>query len=221
MKIDQIIRSKRKTISIIIQRDGRLVVRAPLKAGNKQIIEFVDKKSDWIKSKQELVQTTYPKPTPKEFVNGEGFWYLGKIYPLEIVDAAKKSLVLKDLFLLDKASVATAQLVFIDWYRKQAAQILTERTSWLAGKYGFHYQRVKITSAQTRWGSCSLKGSLCFPWRLVMAPMSVIDYVVIHELVHTQEHNHRKAFWDKVIAIIPDYKNKIEWLKINSNLLCL
>ncbi|NPV77748.1 MAG: M48 family metallopeptidase, partial [Anaerolineae bacterium] len=76
-------------------------------------------------------------------------------------------------------------------------------------------KQIKITSAKTRWGSCSAKGTVSFPWRLVMAPVPVIDYVVVHELVHILEKNHSRAFWNKVRAIMPDYQQKIRWLEVN------
>jgi predicted metal-dependent hydrolase len=99
--------------------------------------------------------------------------------------------------------------------------MIAERVAWYAAKYGFTYKQVKITSAQTRWGSCSAKGTLSFAWRLVMAPVPEIDFVVVHELVHTVEKNHGKAFWAKVKAILPDYKQRIEWLEVNGHLLKL
>ena len=77
-----------------------------------------------------------------------------------------------------------------------------------AKKRGLKYNKINITNAQKRWGSCSSKGNLNFSWRLVMAPLPVLDYVVIHELVHLEERNHGKSFWDKVKMLMPDHKNK-------------
>jgi len=85
MKIDQIIRTKRHTIALIVNQDGRLVVRAPLRANQKQIEQVVEQKTEWIKSKQELVSATFSRFMPKEYVNGEEFLYLGKSYRLAIV----------------------------------------------------------------------------------------------------------------------------------------
>ena len=91
----------------------------------------------------------------------------------------------------------------------------------LASQLGFQYKKIRIGSAATRWGSCSSSGALSFTWRLVMAPMAIIDYVIIHELVHTVEHNHGRAFWDKVKTILPDFKPRMAWLKANGALLRL
>ncbi len=219
MPIDEIVRTNRKTIALIVQRDGRLVVRAPAKAKDDAIRALVEKKAEWIKAKQELVKTTYPPYVPKEFVNGEGFWYLGHIYRLQIVDDKQPSIILNGNFQLAAAALPKAPRVFEHWYREQALQVISERAKWYAENHGYTFNRIKITSAQTRWGSCSTKGTLSFAWRLVMAPVPVIDYVVAHELVHMEEKSHSKEFWRKIKLLIPDYKQRIEWLENNGHLL--
>ncbi len=221
MKIDRLIRSKRKTIALIVDRDGQLLVRAPLKASTRQIDDFVTQKADWIRTTQEKVRLTYQKMRPKEYINGEGFLYLGKIYKLEISAWANRPLALNGDFILKKAYLPKAEQIFTRWYREQARLIIAERVGWFARKYGFSFKQIKITSARTRWGSCSSRGSLNFAWRLVMAPVETIDYVVVHELVHTIEKSHGKLFWGKVAAILPDYKKQIEWLKTNGHTLTL
>ena len=219
--IDEIIRTKRKSIALIVQRDGSLTVRAPLRASEKEINRIVEKKAEWIKAKQKLVKSVYPVAKPKEFVNGEGFWYLGKIHRLSIVDDEILLLNLNGNFYISRTNLPTAEAIFTKWYRKQAEQIISERVQWYAAKHGFDYSQVKITSARTRWGSCNSKGILCFTWRLVMAPVPVIDYVAVHELLHTQVKNHSRVYWSKLRLILPDYKQRIEWLEINGHLLNL
>lgn len=221
IKIDKIIRTKRRSIALIIQQDGSLLVRAPIRASDRTIRAFVEKKAGWIQSKQALVKSVYPQAVEKKYVNGESFWYLGILYPLEIVDRANQPIEFHERFLLDRSVLPKAQWYFTQWYKEQAFQIISERVREYADKNGFIYRQVKITSAQRRWGSCSAKGSLCFSWRLVMAPLHVIDYVVVHELAHLKEKNHGKTFWAKVCALMPDYKQKIEWLKINGHVLSI
>jgi predicted metal-dependent hydrolase len=221
MKIDRLIRSKRKSIALIVDREGQLLVRAPLKASAYQIEDFVAKKADWIHTAQKKVRLTYQKVRPKEYVNGEGFLFLGKIYPLEIAARANHPLVLDGGFILKKNYLPKAEQIFTRWYREQARLFISERVAWFARQYEFAYKQIKITSARTRWGSCSSRGSLNFAWRLVMAPKEIIDYVVVHELVHTIEKSHRKLFWGKVAAILPGYKQQKEWLKINGHTLTL
>jgi len=221
MKIDQIISSRRKTFALIVQRDGSLVVRAPLRASDKQIQELVQKKQKWIKAKQEVARRTYARTHPKEYANGEGFLYLGESYKLAIVDGNQPPLSLGDQFYLSTSALPHAATVFKAWYTQQAKRVISERVAWYASQNGFVYQQVKITSARTRWGSCSPHGSLNFSWRLIMAPMRVIDYVVIHELVHLQQKNHSKTYWEKVKRLMPDYQQQIHWLNANGHTLRL
>ncbi|MDM7987323.1 MAG: M48 family metallopeptidase, partial [Smithella sp.] len=120
---------------------------------------------------------------------------------------------------LDRNVLFQAKEVFIHWYKEKANEVISERVAWYSDKMGIQVKQIKITSATTRWGSCSSKGTVSFPWRLVMAPVPVIDYVVVHELVHILEKNHGKAFWKKVRAIMPDYQQKIRWLEVNGHIL--
>lgn len=221
IKIDKIIRTKRRSIALIIQPNGDLLVRAPIRASEKTIMAFVRKNAAWIQSKQQQVKSVYPQGIEKKYVNGESFWYLGKTYPLEIVEDAKIPLEYGERFILRRKALPKAQAYFVKWYKEQAGKIIAERVQELAAGNGFIYRQVKITSARTRWGSCSAKGSLCFSWRLVMAPLPVIDYVVVHELVHLKERNHGKGFWARVQAILPDYKQRTEWLKKNGRFLTI
>ena len=165
MKIDQIIRTRRKTFALIVQRDGSLVVRAPLRASDKQIGDLVQEKEKWIIAKQEAARRMYANTRPKEFVNGEGFLYLGKSYKLAIVDGNRPALSLSDQFYLTKSALPHAEAVFKAWYKQRAKQIISERAAWYAAQNGFVYQRISITGARTRWGSCGRRGTLNFTWR--------------------------------------------------------
>jgi predicted metal-dependent hydrolase len=213
MQIDKIIHTRRKTISLMVMPDGRLVVRAPLRATKKQIIELVNQKLEWILIHQALADKARQLSPEKQYVNGECFWFLGAPNRLEIITGAQHALELKDgVFRLDRSALPAARQILVQWYRTQAHIVFKQRVESLAAQYGFKYKTVKITSAQTRWGSCSISGSLNFPWRLVMAPLEVIDYVVVHELVHTVIHNHSQAFWDKLRTFIPDFNRHRQWL---------
>lgn len=199
MKIDQIIRSNRKTIALIVRRDGLLIVRAPHRVSNAQILRFVEEKTGWIQEKQAEARQRAAQKASKQFAGGEKFQFLGDEYPLEIASQGRASLCLDNgRFLMDKSALPRAKEIFAAWYKKQSRQVLEERVKLYAARYQLSYQKIKITSARTRWGSCSSNGTLCFTWRLVMAPLPVIDYVVVHELAHLLEKNHSKRFWDKV-----------------------
>jgi predicted metal-dependent hydrolase len=221
IEIEKIVRTKRKTIALHITDDATLIVRAPLKASEKTIMGVVLKHKKWIEEKKREIKARDPKFSPKEFVNGEGFLYLGGWYRLKIVDNQEVPLKFEDGFYLSRKALPQAKYAFIEWYKNMAYEKISERVNWYAQQRGFKYKKVNITSAQRRWGSSSSNGNLNFPWRLIMAPLTVIDYVVIHELVHTVERNHSKAFWGKVKMLMPNYEIHKELLRKNGYLLRL
>ena len=126
----------------------------------------------------------------------------------------EKSFLLSDSY-KDRAK---AEEVFCTWYREQARAVLSDRVSAYAQQWGFPQPSIRITAAKTRWGSCSSRGGLNFTWRLVQAPLEIIDYVVVHELCHMKQHNHSRAFWALVAEILPDYQKHRYWLKENGYL---
>lgn len=95
----------------------------------------------------------------------------------------------------------------------KARDYIPNRVRELAYKFWFSYNFIKITSAKTRWGSCTSKKNLNFSYRLILTPKDVIDYVIIHELSHLKHMNHSKRFWREVASMMPDYKKKELWLK--------
>jgi predicted metal-dependent hydrolase len=218
-EIYKIIRTDRKTIALQIMDDGKLLIKAPLKVSNEAIMRVVLKKRKWIEDRIKEVLSR-PRAGKKEFVNGEGFWYLGRIYKLHIVENQEEPLRFENGFFLSKKFLPHAREVFIAWYKKAALEKISQRVEFYAKMAGLKYGRIRITDAQRRWGSCS-GNNLNFSWRLIMAPLSVIDYVVVHELAHIEEKNHGKWFWTKVKVLMPDYEKYHQWLKENGHLLRL
>lgn len=220
IEASQIFRSKRKTIALIVKPDGSLIVRAPLRTPEGIIHEFIQKNTGWVMKKQAEARAALPPP-PRKYIPGELFLYLGTSYPLCIAPGQKQPLVFDEGFQLAEAVQEKADLVFEQWYRRQAKTIISERVALYAKQHGFHPGRVGITAARTRWGSCGATGALNFSWRLIMAPMESIDYVVLHELVHTVVHNHSRQFWNTVETIMPDYKERRKWLQTHAQQIML
>ena len=219
--IDHLIHSKRKTVALIVQRDGTLTVRAPLRMSDIHIREFIQNHAEWIREKQAQAKAA-PPPPKKIFVDGETFLYLGKEYPLSIVAHQRPALTFRGTkFHLANTNVQRGRQAFIRWYRARALTDISERVAILAKQYNYTYRKIRISSARTRWGSCSTNGILSFTWRLVLAPPEVIDYVVVHELAHTQIRNHSPIFWNKVEEIKPEFKRYVSWLKKNGRYLTL
>ena len=214
--IDKIIRSKRKSIALVVQPDGKLIVRAPKRATKRQINALVKKHADWIEKKQAQFLAEAESFSPRKFLKGDEFFFLGKSYLLQITGAKKTILRLwGEHFQLAKSVQEDAEWYFEQWYKREARKVFIERVEFYAKRYDFEYAKLKLSSARTRWGSCSSNGNINLTWRLVMMPREIIDYVVVHELSHLKEHNHSKAFWAQVEAILPDYKERRKWLKEN------
>lgn len=219
-RISQIIRAKRKTIALIIKDDATLAVKAPEKTSDEEIYEVIKKHRRWIKKHLEYI-SHLEKKEEKKFVSGENFLLLGRTYRLFLVNNQDVPLKFEKGFYLDERFADIARDLFVDFYKKTAKAIIEERVEYYSKIGGFEYKGVKITSATKRWGSCSRDNNLSFTYKLIMAPLSVVDYVVVHELCHTVEHNHSKAFWEKVCAIMPNYKDSKVWLKKQGHLLDL
>ena len=211
--IDEIIRSNRKSFGLEIKPDGRLIVRAPRAATRAQIEDILAKKSRWITKTQTRLAKQFPALKPKTFIPGETFWYLGEEYSLRLTDRQRPPLDLEGTFNLSRAAQDRAKAVFIEWYREETRAITQHLIETYAKTYGFKIKNVRITSARTRWGSCSGKNNVNFTYRLSMAPLKVIEYVVVHELVHLKIRNHSKKYWDAVEKIRPDYQADRAWLK--------
>jgi len=213
---NKIIRSKRRTIALSISPDATLVVRAPLRVPVSYIEDFIERKSHWINQKiQEMLAR--PKKSTKNFVDGEEFLFLGHRYQLQISDGRK--IILYDKLIFPESFLTNPKEKLTTWYKLQAQELINKRVQALAAQMNVKYSSIKIGSATHRWGSCSASGNLNFTWRLIMAPIEVVDYVIVHELTHITEKNHSSRFWAKVRTFAPDYKSQHKWLKNNDHLL--
>ena len=153
------------------------------------------------------------------YKSGDILPYLGQDYILEVrqYPSYRKpgvQLVGERLLVLTaKTDPATVGKAVLEWYCARACRIIPERVEFYRKQIGKPVNSIRIKDVRSRWGSCSSKANLNFNWRLVLAPMEVLDYVVVHEMCHLKEMNHSKAFWDLVGEILPDYQKQREWLK--------
>ncbi len=214
IQIDKLTRSKRRTIALIIERDGTLTVRAPMRAPQALIQKFIQQKADWIARTREKIKAIVTTPA-KQYINGETFPFLGSSFDLKLVGSQRPLLQFDNGFTLNRAAQTKGERVFTRWYKERALEIIAERVKQYSQQYNFTPKQVKITSAKTRWGSCSSNGALNFTWRLVMAPLDVIDYVVAHELAHLRVKDHSTKFWNEVESIYPEYRKQRKWLREN------
>jgi predicted metal-dependent hydrolase len=216
-----VIRSRRKTIAVEITKEGDVLVRAPLKLARREVLAFVHQSSGWIARKLAQARVLQEERTARRFQEGEPFSFLGEQHRLRYVAGGEYLLKENGEFLLGADLSARAGALFRTWYRARAREILEDRVAYFALRMGLTCRSVRITDAKERWGSCNAAGSLNFAWRLVMAPPPVIDYVIVHELVHLVEMNHSRMFWGRVGRILPDYAQRRKWLRDNEHLLTL
>jgi predicted metal-dependent hydrolase len=222
----RIIRSKRRrrTLALFIERDGAVVVRVPLRVTQEAVHRFVKEKERWIHRKLNQIREHQERCESKEFVPGERFFYLGHPYTLQMAQDGEDQRPLvfgEGLFRLRAGFRERTKDLFVQWYRGQAETVIRQRIEHYQDRIQVRPRRERITSAKYQWGGCSAKNTLTFTWRLMMAPLSVIDYVVVHELAHIREKNHSPRFWKIVEQQLPDYRDLRKWLKDHGHLLTL
>jgi predicted metal-dependent hydrolase len=219
IKIDRIIRSHRKTIGLQITKDASLIVRAPYFASKDFIYKLIHRKVSWIKTKQDYFKQRQNKTLVRKFLPGEEFLFLGQSYPLMVNENLPEAVVMDNALMISPEALGRARDHLECWYKAQALEYITRRAAYYAGISGLKYRSVRVNNASTRWGSCGYKDSLNFTWRLIMAPARVVDYVIIHELMHLKQKNHSRKFWAEVALMSPDYKLDEHWIKKNGHLL--
>jgi predicted metal-dependent hydrolase len=214
-------RKRRKTISLQIGDKSELVIAAPHFTPISEIDRFVQEKQSWIHQAIQNHKEAFIKNKAKEYIPGERFYYLGESFPLETFfeQNEKEGLVFWDnRFYLNAPDVeAKKREYFIKWYKSKAREYFAERVNFYSRELNLRAKSVRVTSAEKRWGSCSGKDNLSFSFRLIMAPPLVIDYVVVHELMHIKEKNHSSRFWQLMEKAMPQYKLHRRWFKDNNH----
>lgn len=213
-----LIRSRRKTLGIVIRR-GSVQVRAPQKLALASIVAFVEQKTPWIQTVLER-HSQQPAPLQRCFEDGETLYYLGQKKTLRLLaGSAHRVQLLEDELWVQRRNLGTEQArrrQLADWYRQQAEVYFTQRCDYFAERLGLQPRALKVRLYKSRWGSCTQSGAVHFNWLLMMAPPAVLDYVVVHELCHLRYFDHSPAFWALVNKAMPDYKTHTAWLKQQS-----
>ena len=210
----QIIRSNRKTLSLSINKNADLVVRAPHHVSFNEIQKFISEKSAWIDNNQSLIKAQL-KDNENQNSSGQCL-YLGSLYPLKIDNNSVEPISFNGhMFTITNFNRERISLLLKSWYKKRFMEVAMPRLSYFSDKYKLKVNQVRVKEQKTLWGSCSSKNNINLNYLLIMAPMKVIDYVIVHELVHTIHKNHSAKFWQKVETIMPNYKDARYWLKEN------
>ena len=194
---------------------------APYHAPKWEVEKFIQGKESWIVEKISEKEKQ-AREAKRAFLPGEKFLYLGEWYPLEIYEPNQKESPLRlsfGKFILNKDHWEKARDLFVEWYKKEAREKIAERINYYSDRVHLFPEGIRITSAKSRWGSCSRDNRLSFSWRIIMASLTIIDYILIHELVHIREKNHSRQFWTTLESILPDYRKHRVWLRENGHLL--
>ncbi|MDW7670447.1 MAG: SprT family zinc-dependent metalloprotease [Bacillota bacterium] len=210
---------KRKTLGIQVEAPDQVRVTAPLRTPEVRIKEVVENKSKWILEKLAHLREREAKKERKQFLDGERFHYLGERYPLDIVHDGSLRVpevkLVQDTFcvLVPNEDPNLIRSALENWYRERALDEINQRVAAFQPLFQVQPTAVKVKTQQKRWGSCTSRGNLLFNWKLIMAPGSLLDYVVVHEMCHLVHLNHSKAFWQLVEKVMPDYQKRRQALR--------
>ena len=212
MNPNKIIRSKRKTLSLTINENAELIIRAPKRLSIEKIQDFINEKENWINRKKRLIENQIKDVT----INHNKLLYLGDLFPINVEQNASKELFFTgEEFIANSIEPDSLSLSIKKWYKNKFKEIALPRVAYFANKHNLMVNQVRIKNQKTMWGSCSSKNNINLNYLLLMAPMGVIDYVIVHELVHTIHRNHSTDFWDSVESIMPEFQEHKRWLKKN------
>jgi hypothetical protein len=212
-----VVRSRKRTsVGIQVLHDATIKVTIPYFFPKSHIPKILKEKSEWIQNAQQKMLSRQEKRTPDGI-----YLYLGKQYELAERPGQKEMIEISDKLYIGSANQKFIKTYLTSWYKQQARKIITERVTLYAKKADLTFRSVAITTAETRWGSCSSNKTLNFNWKLIMAPMEVIDYVVTHELAHLTEMNHSRSFWETVRKMYPLYREYRTWLRRNGERLTI
>jgi predicted metal-dependent hydrolase len=210
-------RSDRKTASIYVERDGQVTVIAPEALSDKQIEKVLEEKRRWIYKSLAEWHDLNTTRVERQFVNGEGFLYLGRSYRLKIVRKQEQPLILKDghfCLRADLRPAVTALAAFRDFYRSKGLVRINQRINLYKARMDVEPASVKIIDLKHRWASWTPSGNLNFHWKCMMSPVKILDYIVVHELAHLIVPDHSTRFWSEVDKQLPDYSERKEWLRV-------
>jgi len=212
-------RGRHKTISLRIHDNGRVILRFPARMDIGHAVGFIRSKTKWLKKKLTAFRLASRTQEAKGFFEGKPIPYLGRFFPLcldlpqQEKGAAGQLVFTGEKFILPAHLKDTAERLFLCWYKKAASNILMPAVKHYSTMMRVAPKNIRISSARSRWGSCSSRDTLSFSWRIAFLPQDIIDYIVVHELAHLTHKNHSRAFWDTVGNFIGDYRTKNKWLR--------
>ena len=217
----------RRTLTITVDEDARASVAAPFHMADQDIADFLIKKADWIFRKVTEVRKCRDILSQRDFNDGHDFLFLGEKYKVNVMERdVKRSRVCFDprqgwsvsvpLGCSPEVRRAHVKEKMLQWYRAQAREILGGRIFHFARLIGVEPKKITVRTQKRIWGCCNFKTqTISLNWQIILSPLRVVDYVVLHELCHLSIPNHSKRFWRKVAKVLPDFRQRQQWLKAN------
>ncbi|WP_180272781.1 M48 family metallopeptidase [Konateibacter massiliensis] len=216
------IRSDRRSIAISVRPTREVIVRAPRQISDRELERLVKSKADWILTKLNEMPKHIVPSTEKQYKDGDEILFRGKEYTLRVqkmYSISKSQIILgaEEITIIRKAGEKKEpKELLLLWYKEQAREFVLERISFYSPLIKKPIGDVRIKSQKKRWGSCSSQGNLNFNWRIILMPDKMSDYIVVHEMCHLKYLNHSRSYWDSVASILPDYKERENWIKRNT-----
>lgn len=228
IKYSIIKKSNIKNIYIKVKYPGIVTVTSPSDISNFYINDLLKSKIHWILNKLHELDEINFSTKKLELIDGDNIYYLGSPYTLRINNnkfLSKNSIYLKENeFIVDISShigISNRRNVIYEllkeWFITSGNKKIKERLNIYSKILNIYPENIKVKEQKTTWGTCSSLGNIYINWRIFLAPIDIIDYVLVHELCHLKHMNHSKEFWNLVESVIPNYKNKRKYLRDNSN----
>ncbi len=216
LKIERI--PRQRGIKLLIMPNSTVILQCSKNERESEIKKFLLSHKNWIEKslrKFKKIQEEYPQIT---FFEGQAFPFLGQNYCLQIRRGEAFNIQMTSKFTIQitttkELSHREIRKILLDFYYRLAQKIIIGRVSKLSQEMSLIPQKISLRKQKTLWGSCTQKGHIQINWKLMAAPLSVLDYVITHELAHLKHHNHSKQFWDEVSKFCPEYKLMRRWLR--------
>jgi hypothetical protein len=199
---------RRKSLGLTVDRTGELLAHVPFDASVEELTRWISKKLLWVHRKLALKEEAAPKMRAPEYVSGEAFCYLGRRFGLKIVSKQELPLQFDGTRFSLRRDARPAAELFRRWYLKAGSEWLRRRVERLSRHTTRKPQRIEIRDLGFRWGSCGKSGVVFFNWKVLQLPVRLVDYIIMHELVHLVEGHHGPAFWQALGLTMPDWQKR-------------
>lgn len=211
----QVVRTSRRTTEISIERDGSVFVRAPANVDDARLHKVVEKKLPWVYRNLALWNELNRESPKREFVSGETFYVEGLPCILDVrADCDTPLQLIGDRLILRESTRPKAMTHIQAMYRQLGYQRIPALLERYAKQLGVAPGKLRVWELMNRWASCSTAGNLNFHWRTMTLPRDILEYLVVHELVHLLHRNHTKEFWAAVEKVLPNWETSEKWLKV-------